>query len=106
MSIFDKWNFFKRMDQISERRLKQFTIEEKIDKKLNDLECKSDVSKWLFWRRELNRNQSRIINREGMFDRLDATDRSLDEIDILQSNITEILHSVSSCKKLKELNDR
>ena len=90
---------FSKFYHIQTERNRQLETEEKLDKRLHKLKCKSTVSKYLFSMRRLNREMTKYISLIPFYEIPFQCIRNIEHIDRIQ---TELMKSNNLCETLRK----
>ncbi len=91
------------------QRIEQLKLQEKLDKKLANLNCKNEIIDYFLFNRHITRLQQLDIVNSSIFDKISIIDNQIKKNDDILNNLNNILNSDDPCKllnnKLNKKND-
>ena len=90
------------LDFIVTRRTEQLDEQAQIDKKLSSIPCQSLVAKYLFFQRQVNRDQCSKVKEGGILHTYTNIKQNLEHIEVDHQQINKILNSDNPCRELEK----
>lgn len=94
------------MDLLISARSLQLEKQAELDTKLRKCQCTDTVMEYLLHRRQVNRQQYKLVHEGGFMEAYNNIQGNLKEIESDQASIESILSSVNPCSELKNYLDK
>lgn len=90
------------INKIEEKRVEQLKLQEKLDNKLVNLDCKNEIINYFIFNRHITRLQQLDIINSSIFNKISIIDDQVKKNDELLDNLDAILKSDDPCKLLAD----